>query len=135
MRTRFTIESIKTSAVADLNRHLFEQPKVKKSKYGNRKTEYNGIQFDSQKECSRYKQLLLQQKAGHIAFLELQVRFDLTANGEKIGVYISDFTYILTETGEKVVEDVKSEMTRKLPVYRLKKKLMAACYNIEIKEV
>jgi hypothetical protein len=47
--------------------------------------------------------------------------------------YISDFVYL--ENGQKIVEDVKSEYTRKLPVYRLKKKLVKAVHGIDIKEV
>jgi len=35
----------------------------------------------------------------------------------------------------RVVEDVKSEFTRKDPVYRLKYKLMKACHGIDIREV
>lgn len=34
------------------------------SKYGNRKTIVNGIQFDSLKEAGRYQQLMLMGKAG-----------------------------------------------------------------------
>ena len=38
--------------------------------------------------------------------------------------YIADFTYTDGE-GRFIVEDVKSEATRKNPVYAIKKKLMA----------
>jgi len=34
-----------------------------------------------------------------------------------------------------VIEDVKSPVTRKLPAYRLKKRLMLACHGITIVEV
>ncbi|OQA06328.1 MAG: hypothetical protein BWY67_01977 [Bacteroidetes bacterium ADurb.Bin397] len=52
---------------------------------------------------------------------------------KKIATYIADFTYM--EKGQYVVEDVKSDFTRKNPVYRLKKKLIEAIYNLKIKEV
>ena len=54
-------------------------------------------------------------------------------NGVKVCTYIADFTY--EELGGVVVEDVKSEFTRKDPVYRLKNKLMKACHGIDIREV
>lgn len=57
----------------------------------------------------------------------------VTANGIKICVYIADYIYI--ENGRSVVEDVKSAFTAKLPVYRLKKKLLSALLGIEIREV
>ena len=43
------------------------------------------------------------------------------------------FTYILN--GKLVVEDVKSEWTAKLPMYRLKKRWMKAEYGIDITEI
>lgn len=104
--------------------------KIKKGKFNNIQTFYDGKKFDSKKESERYKEL----KANGVSELECQVKFPIQINGVKICSYIADFTY-LNERGEKIVEDVKSEMTRKLPVYRLKKKLMKAVYGIEIKEV
>src|SRR3990172_3854168 len=46
--------------------------------------------------------------------------------------YNPDFSY---RKSGLVVEDVKSPVTRKLPAYRLKKKLMLACYGITIVEI
>lgn len=113
------------------NKHVsITKTKVKKGKFNNIQTFYDGKKFDSKKECERYKEL----KAQKVGSLECQVKFPIQINGVKICSYIADFTYI-DERGEKIVEDVKSEMTRKLPVYRLKKKLMKAVYGIEIKEV
>jgi hypothetical protein len=105
----------------------------KKSKYGNVKTEIDGHLFDSQKEAARYVQLRYREKAGEITDLELQREFELIVNGEKVASYVSDFSY--QESGELVVEDVKSAITRKLPTYRLKRKLMKSIYGITIKEV
>jgi len=50
----------------------------------------------------------------------------------KICRYVADFGYI--ENGAVVIEDVKSKITKGLPVYRLKKKLMKALYGIDIRE-
>lgn len=104
------------------------------TKYHNRKTLYNGIQFDSQKEKSRYQELILLERAGFIQDLELQPRYDLVVNGQKLGFYRGDFRYKDVATGRSVVEDVKSPIT-KTPVYQLKKKLVYALYGIEIVEV
>jgi hypothetical protein len=105
-----------------------------KSKYGNKKTEIDGIVFDSIKESGRYIQLRYLKNAGKIKDLMLQVPFELSVNGEKVAYYVADFQYYDVETGQTIVEDVKSSHTRKLPVYRLKKKLMKSIYNITIVE-
>ena len=102
-------------------------------KYKNVKTILDGISFDSRKESARYADLKLMQKAGEISDLTLQPKFDIVINGVKVCSYVADFSY--TENGVKVVEDVKSEMTRKLPTYRLKNKLMRAVHGIAIREI
>ena len=102
------------------------------SKYRNRKTEYMGIGFDSQKEMKRYQELLLLERAGVIQDVELQPRYDLIVNGHKLGFYRADFRYKEVATGTVVVEDVKGVKTA---VYSLKKKLVRALYDIEIIEV
>lgn len=105
----------------------------RKPKYGNKKTVVDGIEFDSKKEAKRYGELKLLLKAGNIGLLQWQVDYELVVNGKIVAKYRADFVYI--ENGQTVVEDVKSEATRKLPVYRLKKKLMKEIYSIEIREV
>jgi len=107
---------------------------IKASKYRNRKTLIDGIQFDSQKEANRYQELILMERAGLIRSIELQPRYDLVVNEHKIGFYRGDFRYEVVATSILVVEDVKSPAT-KTAVYRLKKKLVKALYGIEIIEV
>lgn len=106
------------------------------SKYQNKKTEIDGIKFDSKKEASRYCELRFLVKAGAIKDLELQPKFVLLEpfenNGKKYrGVnYFADFRYIDIERGGiEVVEDVKSVFTAKNPVYRIKKKWLLSKYN------
>jgi len=106
---------------------------MKRNKYNARKTTVDNIVFDSAKESRRYSELKLLEKAGVIHSLTLQPRFDLIVNGTKCGFYKADFKYV--ENSREVVEDVKSPMTAKLPVYRLKKKLVKAIYGIDIVEV
>ena len=111
------------------------------NKYHAKKTEVDGITFDSVKEARRYSNLKLLQKVGEIENLQTQVEFTLLPvqkgryrNERKVS-YIADFTYTIVKTGEKVVEDVKSPATRKRPEYILKRKLMLYMKHISIKEV
>lgn len=103
-------------------------------KYKNIKTIVNGISFDSKKEAGYYNVLRLKEKAKMIDRFEMQVKYDLVVNGQKIGFYKADF---VTFKDGKVLDviDVKSEMTKKLPVYRLKKKLIKAIYGFDIVEI
>lgn len=117
------------------------QEKAKRSKYGSHTAEINNIKFDSKKEGRRYLVLMDKLKNGEISDLRLQVQFTLiegfkmptgqTIQAEK---YIADFTYY-DENGEFVVEDVKSEATKKKESYLIKKKQMADIYGIIIQEV
>ena len=103
------------------------------NKYHAKKTAFNGIKFDSKHERDRYVELTLMEKAKAIQDLKCQVSFPLikkSSHGREIK-YIADFVYY--ENGKMVVEDTKSPAT-KTPVYRLKKRLMAEIYDIEIKE-
>ena len=125
------------------------------NKYKAVKTTIDGITFDSKKEAKRYTELKLLEKAGHITHLELQPEYQITINGAKICKYKADFRYFTvrqenreqytnskgewqtpTITGDKegqIVEDVKGYKT---PIYRLKKRLVEACYpGTQIKEV
>ena len=109
-----------------------ENPKPK-NKYRNQKVEFDGKIFDSIKERDRYIHLRRMVLAGEISGLFCQVEFILAPEGQQVCKYIADFVYL--QDGQTIVEDVKSKITRRLPVYRLKKKLMQACLGIEIKEV
>lgn len=88
---------------------------------------------DSLKEYRRMLELQAMERAGQIRQLRTQVRFVLRVNGVKVAAYWADATYI--RNGRLVVEDVKSEMTKRLAVYKLKKLLMLACWGIDIIEV
>lgn len=126
---------------------------MKRSKYSNRKTVVNGIEFDSQKEARRYQELRLLERSGKISNLRLQVKyvliptqrtasFELYKSGPKKGMrksgkvlenecaYIADFVY--TQGGSEIVEDAKGMRTA---VYRIKRKLMLERYGIQIQEV
>lgn len=133
-----TIEQIISSAAGKRNQHLVqktETKKTKQSKYKSQRVDEDGLTFDSKKEARRYKELRLLLKAGKIGFLARQVEFPLMIEGQKATSYIADFTYTDAETGIMIVEDVKSEVTKRLPVYRLKKKMMLLQHKIDVREV
>lgn len=117
------------------------EKKSKTGKFGNIKTKVDGITFDSKKEAIRYCRLKEREKVGYITDLKRQVKFELipkqtNADGETLRkiIYIADFVY-KKQDGGVVVEDVKSEATRKDKVYIIKKKLMLFIHGITIKEV
>lgn len=114
------------------------------SKYGNRKTELDGILFDSRHEATRWIELRYMERAGLITDLRRQVPFELIPavreNGkvkQRAITYIADFVYMAKdgETGNRqIVEDAKSPATL-TQVFKIKKKLMYWKYGIEVKEV
>lgn len=126
--------------------------KQKKKKYKNKIVHADGKRFDSVKERDRYFFLKDEQKAGRIRNLRAQVPFKLEVNGELICRYIADFVYeknmgfiydgmslskgSVIETDHHawspVVEDVKSAPTAKLPLFKIKAKLMKAVHGVEI---
>jgi hypothetical protein len=103
------------------------------TKYGNRKVVLDGYTFDSVKEANRYGELCLLQRAGQIGALRRQVPYRLEVAGKLICKLIVDFDYF--ENGKVVCEDVKSDFTRKLPVWRIKSKLFEALNGFPIREV
>ena len=118
----------------------------RRNKYGNNKREFDGKKFASNKELDRYKHLKAMQELGVISELRLQQTFILTESGKRspdgkaiIPVkYIADFTYVDTESGKTVVEDVKGYRDPGNSAYRIfkiKQKLMYDRFGIWIKEV
>ena len=114
------------------------------SKYHSRKITKDGIIFDSVKEYRRFCELSLLERAGAIADLKRQVKFELIPSQRVDGkvverpcTYVADFVYL--EKGKDgifrlVVEDVKSEAT-KTREYIIKRKLMLWRCGIRIREV
>ncbi|TGP43503.1 DUF1064 domain-containing protein [bacterium M00.F.Ca.ET.228.01.1.1] len=136
-----------TSALDDSDDPFAAQPVLmaapkKPAKYRNTKCEHNGIKFDSQKELSRWFHLIQLQAAGQIRDLQLQVPFVLTermkrddGKWERAWKYVADFVYVDCSTGKRVVEDVKSEITKKNQAYVRARKKMLEKYGISVMEV
>lgn len=126
-------------------------------KYGNKKVEIDGIEFDSKKEARRYWELSLLQRAGKISDLQLQREFELipaqyetyprygkTGNRlqdgkrciEKSCTYKADFCYM--QDGKLVVEDVKGYRDPQSAGYAkfvIKRKLLLWRHGIKVIEV
>lgn len=125
---------------------------MRRNKYGNREIKALGKKFESKLEYHRYLFLKDAQDRGLIQDLETQKRFVLipaayepvlkTVRGklresrkciERATSYLADFTY--TKDGKTVVDDTKSEATRKKDSYIIKRKLMLSVHGIRIREI
>ena len=115
----------------------FADHQFKKGKYNAKKTEVDGIKFDSKREAERYVVLKGQLDRGEIQKLELQPKFPLVPTFKKDGQtfrgikYKADFMY--QKNGVVIIEDVKGFATKE---YKLKRKLFEWIYpNLTITEV
>ena len=122
--------SLGEGAKDQLRRSFTARPK--QSKYRNKKIVVDGMTFDSTKEGRIYGQLKLMQASGEILGFARQVTYRIEFRGQLICKYVADF--VVNRKGILEVWDVKSEYTRKLPVYKLKKKMMKIINGIEIVE-
>jgi hypothetical protein len=109
------------------------------NKYRAKKTEIDGIVFDSKAEARRYCELKMLEKVGEIAFLELQPKFELQKSyshpktGRKVRAinYTADFRYHELASNLVVVEDVKGVKTQQ---FILRKKMLEFKYpDIELR--
>ena len=110
------------------------------NKYGNKKTTrvVNGeiIGFDSRHEARRFDELYLLLKAKKIADLILQPYYLLMDTQRHNGVtypktsYSPDFKYM--QNGKLIVEDAKSEATKKDKTYRVKVKWFLSIYGKDL---
>lgn len=112
-----------------------------RNKYGNRKVVIDGYTFDSTKEGNHYIDLKYRMLAGEIKNLELQKPFildegfrDNNGKWQRDFKYVADFYYYDVKRGEYVIEDVKSEATKKDKVYRIKKRFMLK-HGLVIEEI
>ena len=121
------------------------------SKYQNKKTEVDGLVFDSKKEAKYYLVLKQRLNDGEIDNLRMQVPYELIPAVWKTEVkhlktkdkevrkqvqravhYVADFVYTDVHTGDEVVVDTKGFRTKE---YILKRKMMLAFKGISIVEV
>lgn len=98
------------------------------NKYGAKRTELDGIVFDSGAEASRYALLSMLERRGKISGLVRQRKFNILDCAE----YRADFAYWDFDRDRFVVEDVKGYDTA---VSKLKRKLVKKLYGIEVEVV
>lgn len=116
-----------------------EIPEYKKTlkkgnKYGSKKTNYNGRIFDSKREAEFAKHLQYLKHARNLADrvvdIQYQVSYTIKIKNTHICKYIADFVVIYGD-GQREVIDVKGFKTA---IYKLKKRLVEAQYDITIIE-
>lgn len=114
-------------------------------KYNAKKTELNGIMFDSKGEANRYHELRTLEQIGEVRYLKLQVKFPLMCGDNEIRIksdpkhkgravsYVADFTYeqwLGVDRGwVYIVEDYKGFDT---PMGRLKRAILLADKGISV---
>lgn len=107
----------------------------KPSKYRSKRCIIDNLEFASLKEGRRYVELKNMQQAGLIGGLCMQVPIDCIVNDTTVCQYLADFSYHNRapdgRLAEVVYEDVKGMRT---DIYKLKRKLVAACTGIQITE-
>lgn len=106
------------------------------SKWRNVRVPHQDHWHDSIKERARCFTLQILEQRGEIRQLRRQVTHELRVNGVKVCAYRSDFEYDELASDDPwlwrpVVEDVKGKRTDE---YVIKRKLMLACYGIDIRE-
>lgn len=110
-----------------------------RAKYRAQPTEVDGIRFHSKAEARRYLELKLLKQAGEIVSeIECQPPFPLYLEDcyhpdrqVYVCTYLADFHYTRHD-GEMVWEDVKGFDT---PMSRLKRKMVAASFGIDVRIV
>ena len=111
---------------------------VKQNKYKNKKVIYDGIKFDSNREMAYYIKLKMLEEKGIIKDLELQKSFELQPSFKLNGktykkiTYRADFSYVSVQDNKIHIVDTKGFRTQ---VYKLKRKMFAYKYGIEIEEI
>lgn len=101
----------------------------KRSKYGNRKTEYRGALYDSAAEARYAAQLDLLMKAGRVSSWDRQVLCPLQVNGVLICKMVMDFMVWYAGDEAAYPIDVKGVVTRD---WALKRKLFEAIHGLKI---
>lgn len=113
-----------------------KNPTGRKGKYNASGRRVDGIWFASDAEATRYEQLLVMLHEGIIEKLVCQPKLPVSIKNSHICNYLADFRYVIVDdrgyTIKVVHEDVKGMIT---DVYKLKKKMVEAFYDMKIVEI
>lgn len=109
--------------------------KSKGSKYKNKKTEYNGVIYDSAGEA-KWAQFLdtctkVKDPKDRVVNINRQIPYRFFINEKLIFTYIADFVVLY---GDKRIE-IQDYKGMRTDIYRLKKKLIEAHHGIKIIEI
>ena len=96
----------------------------RRSKYGSKIVTYDGVKYHSAAEARRAMELDILIKCKKIQRWERQIPFAIEINGVHVCRVVVDFR-VYPLAGMWWLEEVKGHET---PVYKLKRKLFAACY-------
>jgi hypothetical protein len=120
-----------TMSVEEYRKHIRLLP-TKANKYGNKRTmNEDGTVSDSRKEAEHDIKFMALKRSPLVKCVERKRAFQLVVKDEKICSYVCDWA-VEWKDGRLEVYDAKGCKT---PVYRIKKKLMKAIYDIEIIEL
>jgi len=107
-----------------------QNKKPKRSKYGNKKTNVDGLTFDSKVEAVRYQELRLLEVSGEISQLATHKTFtiqpafiDQRGKKHRAITYQSDFDY-LDKYQNWIVEDVKGKTAPLTTTFKIKMKML-----------
>ena len=103
-----------------------------RSKYKNKKTERDGITFQSKREADYYSELRLREAAGEVCEVQMQVPYKLVVEGHLIETYRADFVFWDCVAKRTRVIDVKGYETRD---FKRKRKWMLAIHKIDVEVV
>ena len=121
---------IKPRMTAAEYRQIVANTKLSKgNKYGNVRTEYQGVKYHSKAEASYAATLDLLVKAGKVRDIRRQVHYRLPTKKDKKRVYIADFVFFDIEQNKERVIDVKGFETG---MFKLKKDICEKEHGIEI---
>lgn len=125
MSTRWTEDDL--ARINAARKAIVQVKKPKPSKYGNVRTEVDGISFASKLEAEYYKHLLLRWYAGSLLWFARQVSFDLEGGVR----YVADFVVVEFGRGRQEIRviDTTGMMTQ---TKRNKLKQMKARWQIEV---
>lgn len=115
-----------------------KEPLKKQSKYRNKRSEYNGVVFQSMAEAQYAKNLdllkIARRESDRVTSWKRQVKYPVIVNKIKICDYYLDFE-ILYADGRTEYVDVKGyQKGVAYALFTLKKKLVEALYGIRIIE-
>ena len=103
-----------------------------RNKFGAVPTMLDGIRFASKAEADCFARLKLREKAKEITHLTAHPKWQFVVNGQLVGTYTADMSFMDKGRSALRVVDVKSPSTAKLEAFKIKRWLMFALYGIDV---